>query len=71
MYLRLVTSYSNHHCNSPLVDRDGVSVNNELVIILSDFTTVTAMGRVILEHVDLEHEDAGLGDMKLHDFCLH
>lgn len=42
-----------HHHHLPLEDRDGVVIDDELAILLADLTMVTAVGGVILEHVDL------------------
>lgn len=41
------------HHHLPLEDRDGFAVNDELATLVTDFTWVSAMGGVILEHVDL------------------
>ena len=39
---------------SPLEDRDGLSVNDELAVLVADLSLVAAVGGVILEHVDLQ-----------------
>ena len=44
---RLQPSYS------PLEDRDGLAVDDELAILVGDLSVVTAVGGVILKHVDL------------------
>lgn len=42
-----------HHGHLPLEDRDRVTIHNELATVVADLTTVTTMGGIILEHVDL------------------
>ena len=44
---RLQPSYS------PLEDRDGLAVDDELAILVGDLSVVAAVGGVILKHVDL------------------
>jgi len=38
---------------SPLEDRDGRAVDDELAVLVGDLAVVAAVGGVILEHVDL------------------
>ena len=47
LYMRLNPYYS------PLEDRDGLSVDDELAVLVGDLSVVAAVGGVVLKHVDL------------------
>lgn len=45
---------SKHHCHVPLENSDGVITDDHLARLLSDLTLVTAVSRIIFEHVGLK-----------------
>lgn len=53
------------HYHLPLEHRDSVAIDDELSILLGDLTMVTAMGGVVLEHVDLGGRRKIMGVMRV------
>lgn len=51
--MKTLRTETEHHHHLPLEDRDRVAIHNELATVVADLATVTTMGGIILEHVDL------------------
>lgn len=55
----------NHH-HLPLVDADGIAIDNKFVTFHADLACVTAVGRIIFKHVDLANGTAALKTARDH-----
>ena len=55
-----LTVDQHHHSHIPLVNEDGVSIDDQLATLINDFTLETAMSGIIFKHVDLKRQKTGL-----------
>lgn len=52
-----MTADCKHHCHVPLENGYGVVINNQLAVLLSDFTLEAAVSGIIFKHVGLKKTD--------------
>lgn len=45
------------HCHIPLVNGDGVAIDDQLAILITDFTLETAVSGIVFKHVDLKGQE--------------